>query len=367
MNEKIKSFGIIKYKYDNEATNYISNFIDYDNNFYGIYFMKNKIYYTISFNFFDNNIAYFTNKVFILDLLINIIPEIHFYPQDKQNFLLFSNSIIKKALNYSKDNFANYNFGKYVINKILNKVLNCKVESDIDVNDCFKYLFKIPNIIDKNLFDSVEKKINFKFQECLISDNPTHIIKNENFIVLDHSNKKNELFNTFNNLFLVDRDKYDKLIVNYFTNKNKFNFAKIKESIDDTDKHVDKINKGINRGFIESVDIKNLINGINKILSSLNYNKLEIHECDLFSYNKDKIKISDLEIENYDLIILDNSNIENNEKRFYTKNINENKSINQLKDLLKYINSIHKSFPYDKQLIGIQNELIKKILEFEKN
>ena len=267
--------------------------------------------------------------------------------------------------------------------------------SNCEDSKCFNFLFNIPDLIDKSYFESLNgKKIPSKnfLCDCNNINNLKSIkLKCKVSIEFDHTDKKMEFFSIVSNLYWSDKDKYLKLMENLLinSNKHKIDFVGVDKMIKSTEKSIEILNSSIDIGFIESKVITDLVENVNQFLKCINYKKLKISETNLYAFNQNKLELKNLYYKDYDINIIDSSNIseykleddnaedelnqkdenikKNSEKRFYTKNINESNDVSYLKDLLKYINSIYQSYPFDKQLIGIQNEIIKKIIILEKN
>ena len=382
---KINDFGIIKFEYPNDITNYMKDFMNFDPIYYGIYFrkpikdsskeknnFKNRKLYGMCFNFFNTQTVYFLDKIFELKKLFKFVEEVTFYPLKYDNFISCCDVVIRKAFN-TKNKIVEYNFGKYIVDKIMKKTLSDKYK--IIKMNCFDFYFsKISNLIEIPYTPKIkENDFNYNFNE-----NESIIIKSKRVIKYNYLDKKKELFVEISKLYWENKPLFLKLSNNLLINNNyyKLNFNELDKYIENTRLKIDKINYSIQNGFIQASDLKEVLNNMNLFLEIIHQKKIKYNGDDLYSSQNEKFHLQKLLLDDKNITII-NSQLFNKEmiktedkliefdSKFFIKNINDDQDLKILKDHLKFINSIYMSNPTDKELIGLQNELVKKIANFQ--
>lgn len=353
-----KNFGVIKYTYDNEVSNFMKEYYLFEPIYYGIYFLRNNNYYTISFSFFGKEIVYFVEKIVLLKKLLKLLDSIEIYPVDNNSFLNISEDIIHPIF-YKKFQFTNFNFSEYIIKKIFYNLNQCNINTT--ENKYFDFYFDDVINATKKLsnFNNNNNKIN---KSCIHSyhlnlKNPI-ILNNNNKTSYDHKLKYKNLFNLLNKYIWLDKSLYLELMKNYLINNNFLdNKGDISSYENDIKKIISQIETNMKMGFINTNDIYQLIKYFNEMFHTFEDHKKNKDNSIFYLSNS---------------LPFDNSNnlsdsfffTEENEIKsniFFLDKISSMNSKEKLMSFLKFINSIYQSQPNDKYLIALQNTLVDKL------
>lgn len=336
--EIIKNQGLIRFKYENELTKYISDFILHEIDTFGIYFRENQVYYTIIYNFFNNQSFYLFDPISKLDDVLVTVGKAYFYPIEDEEFLSHCEYILNEEIN-KKEEFTNYNFSRSLINKILDSYQEYDLPTKI-------FYFKLYSINIKSTFERAKRigkrNVDLKRFE----------IKSEINQFYDHEIYRQNTMQKLNELYFNDKKLYMILMHNMLVN-NHYHIIEeeLYSNLNSIRSETVKIYEQLKKGHIFASSLKSLFDKMNSFCDYYYAQKLKHIKKDLYTKS----------LNNHDNIESFNS-IHLTDQILFDENLfNFDYNKDELKAILKYINSIYKFYPTNQILIGLQNELVQRL------